>query len=145
MDKLPSHLEREEDENQNIQHILNYWKTARNHGIEEQPVDVYFIQENSEKLSKINKKLIINSEIEDCEKYIEKIKMFQRTYLKFVHTNKENLKKIYQNVKREEWVRDRFNGRGQTGDQPSGGYGHGSETSGSNGLRMGVMASGLME
>ena len=49
LDKLPSHPEREEDENKNIQHILNYWKNARNHGIEERAVNVYFIQEYSEK------------------------------------------------------------------------------------------------
>ena len=79
MNNIPSHLEREEDENQNIQHILDYWKTARNHGIEEKAVNVYFIQEYSEKLSKINKKFIINLEIQDCEKFIEKIKMFQWT------------------------------------------------------------------
>ena len=50
LDKLPSHPEQEEDENQNVQHILNNWKTARNHGIEELAVDVYFLKECSEKM-----------------------------------------------------------------------------------------------
>ena len=63
LDKLPSHPVKETDENRNIQQILNYWKTARNHGIEERAVDVFFIQEYSEKLSKENKKLIINLEL----------------------------------------------------------------------------------
>ena len=40
LDKLPSHPEREEDEKRNIQFILNYRKTAKNHGIEERAVDV---------------------------------------------------------------------------------------------------------
>ena len=32
LDKPPRHPEREEDKTKNIQHILNYWKTGRNHG-----------------------------------------------------------------------------------------------------------------
>ena len=76
LDKLPSHPIKETDENRNIQQILNYWKTARNHGIEERAVDVFFIQEYSEKLSKENKKLRINLEIEDCTRFIDKIKVF---------------------------------------------------------------------
>ena len=40
LDKFPSHPEKKVEENKNIQHILNYWKTARNHGIEENAVDV---------------------------------------------------------------------------------------------------------
>ena len=36
LDKLPSHPVKETDENRNIKQILNYWKTAQNHGIEEE-------------------------------------------------------------------------------------------------------------
>ena len=32
---------------------MNYWKTARDHGIEERAVDVHFIQEYSKKLAKV--------------------------------------------------------------------------------------------
>ena len=101
LDKLQSLPEKEEDENKNIQAILNYWKTSRNHGMEERAIDVFFIQEYSEKLSKINKKILINTYVEDCKSVIGKIKQFQRTNLKFLHDNKETLKKsTYQNVNR---------------------------------------------
>ena len=36
----------------------------------------FFIQEYSEKLSKINKKILINQDVEDCKSFIEKIKQF---------------------------------------------------------------------
>ena len=61
--------------------------------MEERAIDVFFIQEYSEKLSKINKKILINNDVEDCKTFIEKIKKFQQTNLKFLHTNKETLKK----------------------------------------------------
>ena len=78
-------------------------------------------QEYSEKLSKFNKKLIINLEIEECGKFIEKIKVFQRTNLKYLHTNKEAAsepKKTFSNVNKQE----RVGGQGQTdasGSQPN--------------------------
>ena len=90
LDKLPSLPNQEEEENKNIQGILNYCKTARNHDIEERMIDVFFIQECSEKLSSHHKKMLIDEEIEDCKPFIERIKKFQRTNLKFLHTNKQS-------------------------------------------------------
>ena len=51
----------------------------------------------------------MNLEIEDCERFTEKIKMFQRTNLKYLHTNKEALNKTKEI--RMEFDRDRFNCR----------------------------------
>ena len=53
---------------------MNYWKTARNHDIEERMIDVFFIQEYSEKLSSLHTKKLIDEEIEDRKPFIEKIK-----------------------------------------------------------------------
>ena len=74
LDKLPSLPHQEEEENKNIQGILNHWKTARNHDIEERMIDVFFIQEYSEKLSNLHKKMLLDEEIEDCKPFNEKIK-----------------------------------------------------------------------
>ena len=60
LDKLPSLPNQEEEENRNIQAILNYWKTAQNHDIEERMIDIFFIQEYSEKLSSHHKKMLID-------------------------------------------------------------------------------------
>ena len=95
--KLPSLPNQEEEENRNIQSILNYWKTARNHNIEEY----------SEKLSSLHKKILIDEEIEDCKPFIEKIKKFQRTNLKFLHTNKQR-SVAYNNLNRTEEFQTKF-------------------------------------
>ena len=62
---------------------------------------------------KYDKKLIINLEIEDCSRFIKKIEVFQGTNLKYLHTNKEALKRTYQN-------HDRVGNPGQTGVLPHG-------------------------
>jgi hypothetical protein len=48
-DKLPSLPEKDEIENVNIQAILNYYKTARNHGMHESAINFDFILQYSEK------------------------------------------------------------------------------------------------
>ena len=53
---------------------MNYRKTARNHDIEERMIDVFFIQEYSEKLSSLHTKMLIDEEIDDCKPFIKKIK-----------------------------------------------------------------------
>ena len=51
--------------------------------------------------------------IKSCQSFIDKIKVFQRTNLKYLHTNKEVLKRTYQN-------QDRVGNLGQTGVPPNG-------------------------
>ena len=98
LDKMPSYPENEEVENKNIQALLTYWQTAKKHNVEKSFVDSYFIQEYSDKLSKLNKKLLITMKIEDCSSFIQQIKEFQRTNIIYIRTQKESNKKSYQNM-----------------------------------------------
>ena len=45
--------------------------------------------------------MLIDEEIEDCKPFIERIKKFQRTNLKFLHTNKQK-SVAYNNLNRTE-------------------------------------------
>ena len=80
-------------------------------GIEERAVDLYFIQEYFENW--------LSNEIESFQSFIDKIKVFQRTNLEYLHTNKEVLKRTYQN-------QDRVGNLRQTGVPPNGSRNDGS-------------------
>ena len=127
LDKLPSFPEKEEIENSNIQSILNYYKTARNHGMHESAINYDFIQFYSEKLSKINKKILIKNKVDECQEFIQMIKEFQRTNLQFLHTNQsQTSSKTYHNVTKTEEF-ERGHGRGQNKYSPR------NQTGGANG------------
>ena len=72
----------------NMQCILNYYRTAKQHGLQEIAINFDFIQMYSGKLSKDQKKSLIDQKIETCVPFIAKIKDYQRTNLQFLHTTR---------------------------------------------------------
>ena len=71
-----------------MQCILNYYKTAKQHGIKESAINLDFNQMYTGKLSRDQKKSLIDQKIETCMHFIAKIKDNQRTNLQFLHTTR---------------------------------------------------------
>ena len=88
LDKLTNFPETEEEQVKNMQCILNYYKTAKQHGLQEIAINFDFIQMYSGKLSRDQKKSLIDQKIETCMPFIAKIKDYQRTNLQFLHTTR---------------------------------------------------------
>ena len=73
-----------------------------------------------------NKKIVIKEQVEECEEFIQMIKEFQRTNLRFLHTSRSQTKPVLQNVTKTEEF-ERGNGRGQNIYSPK------TQTGGDNG------------
>ena len=83
-----------------MQCILNYYRTAKQHGLDETSINFDFISTYSGKLSKDQKKSLIDNKIETCKPFIAKIKDLQRTNLQFLHTTTAQGAKTFQYVNR---------------------------------------------
>ena len=69
-----------------MQAILNFYRSAKQHGLHEQEINSVFIQDYSNKLSEYHKMQLIDLEIRTCGPFIQKIKSYQRQILEFLHT-----------------------------------------------------------
>ena len=79
LDKLNDFPETEAEQVDNVQGLLNSYKTAKQHGLHESEIGYTFIQTYASKLSKIQKLELIALGIETCGPFISKIKEYQRS------------------------------------------------------------------
>jgi hypothetical protein len=100
LDKLTNFPETEEEQVKNMQSILNYYKTAKQHDLQESAINFDFIQMYSGKLSRFQKKSLIDHKIETCVPFIVKIKDYQRTNLQCLHTTTTRGAKTFQYINR---------------------------------------------
>ena len=125
LNKLRDHPESKSEQVDNVQCLLNYYKTAKQHNLHESEINFSFIQDYSSKLSEVQKLELIALDIDTCGPFIAKIKEYQRINLQFIHTTKTQNVKSFQNVSRtgeNNYGQDQAVGRQQNNDpanQPS--------------------------
>ena len=87
LDKLTTFPECKQEQVGNMQAILNFYRSAKQHNLHEQEINSVFIQDYSNKLSEYHKMQLIDLEIRTCGPFIQKIKSYQHQILEFLHTS----------------------------------------------------------
>ena len=100
LDKLLNFPDSEEGQVKNMQSIINYYKISKQHDLQDTAINFDFIQTYSCKLSRDQKKFLIDNKVETCAPFIAKLKDWQRTNLQFLHTSTSHSAKTFQYVSR---------------------------------------------
>ena len=77
LDKLMDFPDSEEGQVKNMQSLINYYKISKQHDLQDTAINFDFIQRYSCKLSRDQKKFLIDNKVETCAPFIAKLKDWQ--------------------------------------------------------------------